>query len=142
MWTFYSAPLLATARPNFVHSNQTRASFRDRSPLSDVGIDSSDPSIRTPRSRDGQHSRADRSLTLTLERFAWETIDEEAAREGLAIEELITFSVLYYLADIDSGRVSRQISRSPYPRAPDDPPGGGADRGSAPLSAQPISDRR
>ena len=53
-----------------------------------------------------------------LEGFAWETLDEEAAREGITMDELITFSVLYYLADIDSGRIARRITRSPYPSRP------------------------
>jgi hypothetical protein len=115
MWTLYFAALPATVRPNFVHSDQARVSSGDRSPLSGVGTGSNDPDVSASRSRDDQDIRADRNLTLTLERFAWESIDEEAAREGLAVEELITFSVLYYLADLDSGRVSRRISRSPYP---------------------------
>jgi hypothetical protein len=58
-------------------------------------------------------------VTLRLERFAWETLDEEAAREGLTLDELITFSALYYLADVDSERISRRITRSPYPRLDD-----------------------
>jgi len=33
------------------------------------------------------------------------------------VGELITFSVLYYLADVDSGRIARQIAMSPYPGA-------------------------
>jgi hypothetical protein len=69
-----------------------------------------------PRSGEAQDEHTERRLTVTLEGFAWETLDEEAAREGITTEELITFSVLYYLADIDSGRISRRISRSPFPR--------------------------
>jgi hypothetical protein len=69
-----------------------------------------------PRSREAQPEHADRDVKLTLEGYAWETLDEEAAREGITTDELITFSVLYYLADIDSGRISRRITRSPYPR--------------------------
>lgn len=64
--------------------------------------------------------RTARSVTLGLEGFAWKTLDEEATREGLTIDELVTFSVLYYLADVDSGRIARRISRGPYahPRDP------------------------
>ena len=61
----------------------------------------------------------DRSLTLRLDGFAWEILDEEAARDGLTIEALIAFSVLYYLADADSGRIAREITRSPNRRALD-----------------------
>jgi hypothetical protein len=59
-----------------------------------------------------------RGLTLKLDGFAWEALEEEAAREGVTMEELITFGVLYYLADLDSGRIARRISASPYPGAP------------------------
>lgn len=71
-----------------------------------------------PRSAGPQAERTGRNVTLTLEDFAWETLEEEAAREGVAVDELITFSVLYYLADVDSGRIARRIRRSPYPRRP------------------------
>jgi hypothetical protein len=66
-------------------------------------------------SRPGSSS-SERKLTLRLRGFAWETLEEEATRGGLTAEELIAFSVLYYLADVDSGRISRQVSRSPFPR--------------------------
>lgn len=55
-----------------------------------------------------------RRVTVELEDFAWEQIDEEAAREGLDIERLVEFALLYYLADADSGRISRRVSRSPF----------------------------
>lgn len=61
------------------------------------------------------HVSDERSMTLAFNDSTWTALCEEASREGLAIEELITFSVLYYLADIDSGRISRQVSMSPYP---------------------------
>lgn len=57
-----------------------------------------------------------RSVTLHLGDFAWEAIDDEAARAGSSIEEIVAFSVLYYLADLDSGR----IARSRHPRLQDD----------------------
>lgn len=56
-----------------------------------------------------------RNLTLRLDGFARETIEEEASRMGVPVEELIAFAVLYYLADVDSGRIARRISASPYP---------------------------
>jgi hypothetical protein len=51
-------------------------------------------------------------VTLRLDRFAWEAIEEEADRVGVPIEDLIVFSTLYYLADLDSGRIARRISLS------------------------------
>jgi hypothetical protein len=87
----------------------------------------------------GEEVRTDRSLMLRLDDFAWEAIEEEAAREGLTTEELVAFSVLYYVADVDSGRISRQISRSPYPRLLNDH-SGSRDRQSAAFSVHPVTD--
>jgi hypothetical protein len=61
-----------------------------------------------------------------MDAFAWETVEEESARLGVSAEELVAFAVLYYLADVDSGRVARRITRSPYPRAVADDSDGGA----------------
>lgn len=68
-------------------------------------------------SGDRQALGAERSLTLRLEGFAWETIEEESSRLGVSVEDFVAFSVLYYLADVDSGRIARRICRSPYPDA-------------------------
>jgi hypothetical protein len=54
-------------------------------------------------------------VTLALDGFARESIEEEATRLSVAVEELVSFAVLYYLADVDSGRIARQVCRSPYP---------------------------
>jgi hypothetical protein len=56
-------------------------------------------------------------LSVRLDGFAAEAIDEEAERLGVSVEELVSFSILYYLADVDSGRIARQITTSPYPDA-------------------------
>lgn len=55
-------------------------------------------------------------VTLELDRFAGEALAGEAAALGVSIEELATFAVLYYLADLDSGRIARRLpSRVPPP---------------------------
>ena len=51
----------------------------------------------------------------TLDGFARGAVEQEAERLGVSASELVTFAVLYYLADLDSGRIARRISRSPYP---------------------------
>jgi hypothetical protein len=71
---------------------------------------------------------------LRLGAFAWDAIEDEAARAGTTAEELIAFSVLYYLADADSGR----IARIPYPRLADYP---GAAHIAEALSAPPTGDQ-
>ncbi len=52
-------------------------------------------------------------VAVQLDGFAAEAVDEEAARLGVSVKELVSFSVLYYLADVDSGRIARQIGKSP-----------------------------
>jgi hypothetical protein len=50
---------------------------------------------------------------LRLDGFAWEAVEEESDRLGVSVEELARFSVLYYLADLDSGRIARRIPDTP-----------------------------
>jgi hypothetical protein len=45
-----------------------------------------------------------------MDDFAWEAIRYESTRQEVSEEELIAYAVLYYLADVDSGRVVRRIS--------------------------------
>jgi hypothetical protein len=71
--------------------------------------------LQRVRAGDPQGIREQHRLTLALGDFAHETIDEEATRLGIPVEELVTFAVLYYLADIDSGRIARAVPTSLYP---------------------------
>jgi hypothetical protein len=68
-------------------------------------------------SADRPRDRRPRSVELQLDEFAWEALDAECAQLGVGIEDLLAFSLLYYLADLDSGRIARNITRSPYPPA-------------------------
>jgi hypothetical protein len=78
------------------------------------------PAIERPARITGEpptpplHGKAGRSLILPMDSFAWEAVEEESARLGVSIEDLVAFAVLYYLADLDSGRVARRIAGSPY----------------------------
>jgi hypothetical protein len=65
----------------------------------------------------GRPLAGERSVSLRLEGFAWEAIEQESARLGVPTDELVAFAVMYYLADVDGGRIARRISRSPYPDA-------------------------
>jgi hypothetical protein len=58
-----------------------------------------------------------RSVALRLDEFAWEAIQHESTRLGVAEEELVAYAVLYYLADVDSGRIARRIPTRQYPDA-------------------------
>jgi hypothetical protein len=50
-----------------------------------------------------------RKLTLQLDTFAWETLAQQAQELGVTVDELAVFSVVYYLADLDSKRIARRI---------------------------------
>ena len=51
----------------------------------------------------------DASVTVRLDEFAYRAIEEESVKMGVSVEELSIFAILYYLADLDSGRVARRI---------------------------------
>jgi len=55
------------------------------------------------------HTHPEASVTLRFGEFAYRTIEEESVRMGVSVEELSIFAVLYYLADLDSGRIARRI---------------------------------
>ena len=47
-------------------------------------------------------------LTLTLSPFVSEGLIREAKRQQITVEELINFAAVYYLADLDSGRLTTE----------------------------------
>jgi hypothetical protein len=59
--------------------------------------------------KDEHQAPTSRRLTLNLDHFSWSAIAEEAHKLGVSAEELARFAVLYYLADLDSGRIARRI---------------------------------
>ena len=50
-----------------------------------------------------------RDLAVPLDGFAWEAIQQESARLGVSEEDLVAYAVMYYLADVDSGRIARRM---------------------------------
>jgi hypothetical protein len=60
-------------------------------------------------------------VTLPLDGLAYEELARESARCGIPPSELASFAILYYLADVDSGRIARRIAAAPRrQRGPDD----------------------
>jgi len=55
------------------------------------------------------HTQPEASVMLRFGEFAYRSIEEESVRMGVSVEELSIFAVLYYLADLDSGRIARRI---------------------------------
>jgi hypothetical protein len=54
-------------------------------------------------------------VTVNLQGFAGEALARESERLGVPLEDLLAFAVMYYLADVDSGRIARRISRGSFP---------------------------
>jgi hypothetical protein len=65
---------------------------------------------------DSRGVRGDRGVTVRLEGFAWEALEQESTRLGVPVEDLVAFAVLYYLADVDSGRIARRITGGSLPK--------------------------
>ena len=49
------------------------------------------------------------STTIKLSDFAWSVLSEEADRQGVPLEELLAHAAMYYLADLDSGRIAAKV---------------------------------
>ena len=58
---------------------------------------------------DFRDARAVQNVALQLDGFAWETLAEQSAQMGVSVEELATHAIMYYVADLDSGRIARRI---------------------------------
>jgi hypothetical protein len=50
-------------------------------------------------------------VTVTLTDFGWNALANEAERQGTSIEQLLAHAAMYYLADIDSGRLATRAPR-------------------------------
>jgi hypothetical protein len=61
------------------------------------------------RTQDGGRPQ---SVRLELDKFAWDALTEQSIRLRVSPAELARFSVLYYLADLDSGRIARRLPRT------------------------------
>lgn len=79
-------------------------------------------SATTPIERPGEGVAAQpaHQLELELDDFTWQALAQESETMGVAVTELAAFAIAYYLADVDSGRVARQMPaslRRPAPSA-------------------------
>ena len=60
----------------------------------------------------GAGAGATRTVEVKLGEFAFAELRAEAEREGVTLEELLAHAAMYYLADADSGRISRRFPRT------------------------------
>jgi hypothetical protein len=69
-----------------------------------ANAESQRPAWRAPRFR----SRAlpDAGLKVAFDDETWRALEEEAGRQGVEAEDLAVHALLYFLADLDSGRIA------------------------------------
>jgi hypothetical protein len=66
------------------------------------------PGEHGPSGEKGRKRPGARDVRLDLQARAWQALEEEAHLLKMTVEEVVGFSVLYYLADRDSGRIARR----------------------------------
>jgi hypothetical protein len=64
--------------------------------------------MRAPGFKPGGR-RIEREIRLELARDHWEALESEAGRQGIPMERLLEHASLFYIADLDSGRVAERI---------------------------------
>jgi hypothetical protein len=79
-----------------------------------------EPTVSEPFASSRHRTAEQHRLVLRLDGFTRKTLAEQATQMGVSAEELATFGVLYYLADLDSGRVARRVPQGRAPAAPPD----------------------
>ena len=82
------------------------------------GVPAGEDQAQQRAGADERAPQGERALSVRLEGFACEAAEQESARLGVPVEDLVGFAVLYYLADVDSGRIARRISGGAYPSPP------------------------
>jgi hypothetical protein len=64
-----------------------------------------------PRFDQPTSQRDDRVLQLEMGAETRRRLDQEALRQGVGLERLLEHAAMFYLADLDAGRVTEQIVR-------------------------------
>jgi hypothetical protein len=69
--------------------------------------DSHRPTWQVPKFATGEGSEA--TLSVRLDDHTWRALDDEAGRQGVTPEILAVHAVMYFLADLDSGRLAELL---------------------------------
>jgi hypothetical protein len=71
--------------------------------------DSGRMALKVPRlSQDATHQLA-LELELDLDPDTWRKLDEEVERQQVSVERLLAHAIIYFLADLDAGRVELRM---------------------------------
>jgi hypothetical protein len=60
-----------------------------------------------------ERRRSPRQVTVEFDEFGWRRLTTEAKEQAVSVEELVVHAVLYFLSDVDSGRIARRVPRPP-----------------------------
>jgi hypothetical protein len=72
--------------------------------------DSGRPAWRAPKLAAAPRPAA--AVKVSLDSATWAALAEEAERQGLAAEDLALHAVVYFLADLDSGRLAGRLEEA------------------------------
>jgi hypothetical protein len=71
--------------------------------------DSGRMALRVPRLSQDPARKPALELTLDLDPDSWRELEEEAERQQVSVERLLEHAIVYFLADLDAGRVERRM---------------------------------
>jgi hypothetical protein len=71
--------------------------------------DSGRMALRVPRLPTGASESPVLRLTVDLDDESWRELAAEAKRQDVSVEALLAHAVMYFLADLDSGRIERRM---------------------------------
>jgi hypothetical protein len=71
--------------------------------------DSGRMALRVPRLSQERARQPALELTLDLDADSWNELKQEAERQEVSVERLLEHAIIYFLADLDAGRVERRV---------------------------------
>jgi hypothetical protein len=71
--------------------------------------DSGRMALRVPRLSQPATRQPALELTLDLDADSWNELDREAERQEVSVERLLEHAIVYFLADLDAGRVEQRM---------------------------------
>ena len=71
--------------------------------------DSGRMALRVPRLSQERAGQPALELTLDLDSDSWNALRQEAERQEVSVERLLEHAIIYFLADLDAGRVERRV---------------------------------
>jgi|GEM_PF-598069 len=71
--------------------------------------DSNRPAWRYPQFLEGSETKADVQVDFVVEQALWRNFEEEAATQGVSVEQLAEHAAFYFAAEASAGRLTERI---------------------------------